>query len=95
MSNNKESLSYRRSVTLTPKVTTQFNQFLPSKDKAAGYVPAPLRKKRTERNDDNRRSLANPVYMDEDDLPITRYCTKPKPVTEALAVLGITPHTIH
>ncbi|XP_051938421.1 LIM domain only protein 7 isoform X2 [Hippocampus zosterae] len=72
MSNNKESLSYRRSVTLTPKVTTQFNQFLPTKDKATGYVPAPLRKKRTERNDDNRRSWANPVYMDEDDLPITR-----------------------
>ncbi|XP_019737923.1 LIM domain only protein 7 isoform X4 [Hippocampus comes] len=72
MSNNKESLSYRRSVTLTPKVTTQFNQFLPTKDKATGYVPAPLRKKRTERNDDNRRSWANPVSMDEDDLPITR-----------------------
>uniref|UniRef100_A0A3Q3DNI5 LIM domain 7a n=1 Tax=Hippocampus comes TaxID=109280 RepID=A0A3Q3DNI5_HIPCM len=71
MSNNKESLSYRRSVTLTPKVTTQFNQFLPTKDKATGYVPAPLRKKRTERNDDNRRSWANPVSMDEDDLPIT------------------------
>ncbi|XP_051938426.1 LIM domain only protein 7 isoform X7 [Hippocampus zosterae] len=77
MSNNKESLSYRRSVTLTPKVTTQFNQFLPTKDKATGYVPAPLRKKRTERNDDNRRSWANPVYMDEDDLPITSDTTLP------------------
>ncbi|XP_049584336.1 LIM domain only protein 7 isoform X5 [Syngnathus scovelli] len=67
---DKESLSYRRSVSLTPKVTTQFNQFLPTKDKAATYVPAPLRKKRAERTDDNRRSWANP--MDEDYLPITR-----------------------
>ncbi|XP_077435270.1 LIM domain only protein 7 isoform X2 [Vanacampus margaritifer] len=72
MADNKESLSYRRSVNLTPKVTTQFNQFLPTKDKATGYVPAPLRKKRAERNDDNRRSWANLVYMDEDDPPITR-----------------------
>ncbi|XP_037095811.1 LIM domain only protein 7 isoform X1 [Syngnathus acus] len=67
---DKESLSYRRSVNLTPKVTTQFNQFLPTKDKTAAYVPAPLRKKRAERTDDSRRSWANP--MDEDDLPITR-----------------------
>ncbi|XP_077392160.1 LIM domain only protein 7 isoform X2 [Festucalex cinctus] len=72
MADNKESLSYRRSVTLTPKVTTQFNQFLPTKDKATGYVPAPLRKKRAERNDDSRRSWANPSYMEEDDYPITR-----------------------
>ncbi|XP_057707583.1 LIM domain only protein 7-like isoform X1 [Corythoichthys intestinalis] len=71
MAHNKESLSYRRSVTLTPKVTTQFNQFLPSKDKTNAYVPAPLRKKRAERNDDNRRSWANPSY-EEEDIPIVR-----------------------
>ncbi|XP_077392163.1 LIM domain only protein 7 isoform X5 [Festucalex cinctus] len=78
MADNKESLSYRRSVTLTPKVTTQFNQFLPTKDKATGYVPAPLRKKRAERNDDSRRSWANPSYMEEDDYPITSD-TRPPP----------------
>ncbi|XP_061548932.1 LIM domain only protein 7 isoform X3 [Phycodurus eques] len=72
MADNKESLTYRRSVSLTPKVTTQFNQFLPTKDKATGYVPAPLRKKRAERNDDSRRSWANPVHGEEDDFPITR-----------------------
>ncbi|XP_061648835.1 LIM domain only protein 7 isoform X3 [Phyllopteryx taeniolatus] len=72
MADNKESLTYRRSVSLTPKVTTQFNQFLPTKDKATGYVPAPLRKKRAERNDDSRRSWANPAHGEEDDFPITR-----------------------
>uniref|UniRef100_A0A3B4E1P8 LIM domain 7a n=1 Tax=Pygocentrus nattereri TaxID=42514 RepID=A0A3B4E1P8_PYGNA len=58
MSVDKGSVSYRRSLTVTPKTTTQFNQFLPSKDKQSGYVPAPLRKRRAERHDDSRRSWA-------------------------------------
>lgn len=63
MSENKE---YRRSLVLTPKTTTPFNQFLPSKDKQTGYVPAPLRKKRAERNEDNRRSWASPTFTEDD-----------------------------
>ncbi|XP_061826706.2 LIM domain only protein 7 isoform X6 [Nerophis lumbriciformis] len=70
MADKKESLQYRRSLVVTPKVTTQFNQFLPSKNKTSGYVPAPLRKKQADRNNDNRRSLVNPVY--EDEAPLTR-----------------------
>uniref|UniRef100_A0A8C6WFU9 DUF4757 domain-containing protein n=1 Tax=Neogobius melanostomus TaxID=47308 RepID=A0A8C6WFU9_9GOBI len=72
---DKDNLSYRRSAVLAPKTTTQFNQFLPSKDKATGYVPAPLRKKRAERNEDNRRSLTSPYI--EEDIPLTRYRYKP------------------
>uniref|UniRef100_A0A8C1CMB4 LIM domain 7a n=1 Tax=Cyprinus carpio carpio TaxID=630221 RepID=A0A8C1CMB4_CYPCA len=63
MSENKE---YRRSLVIAPKATTQYNQFLPTKDKQTGYVPAPLRKKRAERNDDNRRSWASPMYTEDD-----------------------------
>ncbi|XP_055086741.1 LIM domain only protein 7 isoform X2 [Periophthalmus magnuspinnatus] len=66
---DRDNLSYRRSAVVAPKTTTQFNQFLPSKDKATGYVPAPLRKKRAERNDDNRRSLTSPYI--EEEAPLT------------------------
>lgn len=64
MSENKD---YRRSLVITPKTATQFNQFLPSKDKQVGYVPAPLRKKRTDsHNEENRRSWASPMFTEED-----------------------------
>lgn len=62
-----ESKDYRRSLVITPKASAQFNQFLPSKEKQAGYVPAPLRKKRTDsQNDENRRSWASPMFTEED-----------------------------
>ncbi|TSM68914.1 LIM domain only protein 7 [Bagarius yarrelli] len=62
------SENYRRSAVVTPKTNTQFNQFLPSKDKQSGYVPAPLRKKRTDStgSEENRRSWASPMFTEED-----------------------------
>ncbi|XP_036421475.1 LIM domain only protein 7 isoform X3 [Colossoma macropomum] len=85
MSVDKDSVSYRRSLTVTPKTTTQFNQFLPSKDKQSGYVPAPLRKRRAERHDDNRRSWASPMFTEEDGTfsSVDRSGTGPSTASEA------------
>ncbi|XP_037395035.1 LIM domain only protein 7 [Pygocentrus nattereri] len=85
MSVDKGSVSYRRSLTVTPKTTTQFNQFLPSKDKQSGYVPAPLRKRRAERHDDSRRSWASPMFTEEDGTfsSVDRTGTGPSTASEA------------
>ncbi|KAG7255237.1 hypothetical protein CRUP_001050 [Coryphaenoides rupestris] len=72
MTTHKESsVSYGRALSVQPKTATQFNQFLPTKDKPLGYVPTPLRKKRAERHEDSRRSWASPMYT-EDDRTFTR-----------------------
>lgn len=72
MADNTQNITYRRSVSITPRSSTPFNQFLPTKDKSSGYVPAPLRKKRAERNEDSRHSWASASA--EDDRTLTRYC---------------------
>lgn len=72
MADNRDTVSYRRSVSITPKSSTHFNQFLPSKDKPSTYVPAPLRRRRAERHEDNRRSWANTTYEEEEGT-LTRY----------------------
>ncbi|XP_051755010.1 LIM and calponin homology domains-containing protein 1a isoform X9 [Ctenopharyngodon idella] len=54
----KDDMSARRVSYKEPRAALPFNQYLPNKSNQTNYLPAPLRKRRSEREED-RRSLSN------------------------------------
>ncbi|XP_069780907.1 LIM and calponin homology domains-containing protein 1 isoform X2 [Narcine bancroftii] len=55
----RDDMSVRRSSCNEPKSSLPFNQYLPNKHNHTSYMPAPLRKKRTERGEHYRKSWSN------------------------------------
>ncbi|KAL1282546.1 hypothetical protein QQF64_001349, partial [Cirrhinus molitorella] len=54
----KDDMSARRVSYKEPRAALPFNQYLPNKTNQTNYLPAPLRKRRSEREED-RRSVSN------------------------------------
>lgn len=54
----KDDMSARRVSYKEPRAAVPFNQYLPNKSNQTNYIPAPLRKRRSEQEEE-RRSVSN------------------------------------
>ncbi|KAI3351441.1 hypothetical protein L3Q82_020297, partial [Scortum barcoo] len=52
----KDDMSARRTSVSEPRTAMPFNQYLPNKSNQSGYVPTPLRKKRSDKEEGGRKS---------------------------------------
>uniref|UniRef100_A0A3B4B8E6 DUF4757 domain-containing protein n=1 Tax=Periophthalmus magnuspinnatus TaxID=409849 RepID=A0A3B4B8E6_9GOBI len=52
----KDDMLARRTSVSEPKAAMPFNQYLPNKSNQSGYVPLPLRKKRSDSSESSRKS---------------------------------------
>ncbi|XP_056136477.1 LIM and calponin homology domains-containing protein 1-like [Lampris incognitus] len=53
---HKDDMLARRTSVSEPRAAMPFNQYLPNKSNQSGYVPMPLRKKRSDKEDGGRKS---------------------------------------
>ncbi|XP_057186773.1 LIM and calponin homology domains-containing protein 1a isoform X5 [Triplophysa rosa] len=60
----KDDMSARRVSYKEPRAALPFNQYLPNKSNQTNYLPAPLRKRRSEREEDRRSMSTSPVGGD-------------------------------
>ncbi|XP_026059705.1 LIM and calponin homology domains-containing protein 1a isoform X2 [Carassius auratus] len=69
----KDDMSARRVSYKEPRVALPFNQYLPNKSNQTTYLPAPLRKRRSDREED-RRSLSNSTSPVGGERPLRQEC---------------------
>ncbi|XP_059409820.1 LIM and calponin homology domains-containing protein 1-like isoform X6 [Carassius carassius] len=69
----KDDMSARRVSYKEPRAAVPFNQYLPNKSNQTTYLPAPLRKRRSDREED-RRSLSNSTSPVGGERPLRQEC---------------------
>ncbi|XP_050962566.1 LIM and calponin homology domains-containing protein 1a isoform X1 [Labeo rohita] len=69
----KDDMSARRVSYKEPRAALPFNQYLPNKSNQTNYLPAPLRKRRSEREED-RRSVSNSTSPVGGERPLRQEC---------------------
>uniref|UniRef100_A0AAR2J2G1 LIM and calponin homology domains 1a n=1 Tax=Pygocentrus nattereri TaxID=42514 RepID=A0AAR2J2G1_PYGNA len=69
----KDDMSARRVSYKEPRAALPFNQYLPNKSNQTNYIPAPLRKRRSERQEE-RRSASNATSPVGGERPLREEC---------------------
>ncbi|XP_068450198.1 LIM and calponin homology domains-containing protein 1-like isoform X2 [Clinocottus analis] len=75
----KDDMSARRTSISEPRTTMPFNQYLPNRSNQSGYVPTPLRKKKSDKEDGARKSWStatSPVAGDRPFSTPARSCSE-------------------
>uniref|UniRef100_A0AAR2J0K6 LIM and calponin homology domains 1a n=1 Tax=Pygocentrus nattereri TaxID=42514 RepID=A0AAR2J0K6_PYGNA len=93
----KDDMSARRVSYKEPRAALPFNQYLPNKSNQTNYIPAPLRKRRSERQEE-RRSASNATSPVGGERPLSNHghplsCT-PSAVTPPSADIENTPEML-
>nr|XP_043895996.1 LIM and calponin homology domains-containing protein 1-like isoform X5 [Solea senegalensis] len=98
----KDDMLARRTSVSEPRTAMPFNQYLPNKSNQSGYVPTPLRKKKSDKEDGGRKSWSTATSPIGGDRPLSpaRSCseelfrrspTTPSGNGNAMAASGGTP----
>uniref|UniRef100_A0A8C6SFS9 DUF4757 domain-containing protein n=1 Tax=Neogobius melanostomus TaxID=47308 RepID=A0A8C6SFS9_9GOBI len=66
----KDDMLARRTSVSEPKTAMPFNQYLPNKSNQSGYMPLPLRKKRSDSSEDSRKSWSTATSPVGGDRPL-------------------------
>ncbi|XP_039547787.1 LIM and calponin homology domains-containing protein 1a isoform X3 [Pimephales promelas] len=84
----KDDMSARRVSYKEPRAALPFNQYLPNKSNQTNYLPAPLRKRRSEREED-RRSPSNSTSPVGGERPLRFRATSVSDETESVSLIDM------